>query len=118
MRREYLWNNIKKKKGAYGCNASFTRNGDVMFTSYRDPNLGKTNQVYLKAADFIENFKRYYPKGDFASYVLGYAKEVVNTNDSGEEETTMIGEMGIEKYYDSTLKGEDGYTTYQKDLRG
>ena len=26
--------------------------------------------------------------------------------------------MGIEKYYDSTLKGEDGYTTYQKDLRG
>ena len=30
----------------------------------------------------------------------------------------MTGEMGIEKYYDSTLKGEDGYTTYQKDLRG
>ena len=26
----------------------------------------------------------------------------------------MTGEMGIEKYYDSTLKGEDGYTTYQK----
>ena len=30
----------------------------------------------------------------------------------------MTGEMGIEEYYDSTLRGEDGYTTYQKDLRG
>ena len=55
MRSKYLWNNIRELGGAYGCNASFTRNGDVMFTSYRDPNLGKTNQVYLKAADFIEN---------------------------------------------------------------
>ena len=35
-----------------------------------------------------------------------------------DEETNMTGEMGIEKYYDTTLKGEDGYTTYQKDLRG
>ena len=26
--------------------------------------------------------------------------------------------MGIEKYYDNLLKGEDGYITYQKDLRG
>jgi peptidoglycan glycosyltransferase len=78
----------------------------------------KIEDLNLPGIDFIESFKRYYPKGDFASYVLGYAKEEVNTNDSGEEETTMIGEMGIEKYYDSTLKGEDGYTTYQKDLRG
>ena len=78
----------------------------------------KIEALNLPGIDFIESFKRYYPKGDFASYVLGYAKEEVTTNEDGEEETTMTGEMGIEKYYDSTLKGEDGYTTYQKDLRG
>ena len=78
----------------------------------------KIEALNLPGIDFIESFKRYYPKGDFASYILGYAKEEVTTNDDGEEETTMTGEMGIEKYYDSTLKGEDGYTTYQKDLRG
>ena len=78
----------------------------------------KIEELNLPGIDFVESFKRYYPKGDFASYVLGYAKEEVTTNEDGSEETTMTGEMGIEKYYDSTLKGEDGYTTYQKDLRG
>lgn len=74
----------------------------------------KIEALNLPGIDFIESLKRYYPKGDFASYVLGYAKEEVTTD----EGTTMTGEMGIEKYYDSSLKGEDGYNTYQKDLRG
>ena len=78
----------------------------------------KIEALNLPGIDFVESFKRYYPKGDFASYILGYAKEDVKTLEDGEEETTITGEMGIEKYYDSTLKGEDGYTTYQKDLRG
>ena len=78
----------------------------------------KIEALNLPGIDFIESFKRYYPKGDFASYILGYAKEETKTNEDGEEETTMSGEMGIEKYYDSTLKGKDGYTKYQKDLRG
>ncbi|MBR5370273.1 MAG: penicillin-binding protein [Bacilli bacterium] len=65
----------------------------------------------LPGLDFIESFKRYYPKGNFASYVLGYTK----TND---EDSTTTGEMGIEKQYNDILKGENGYTTYQKDLKG
>ena len=27
----------------------------------------------LDGIDFIENTKRYYPNGDFASYIVGYA---------------------------------------------
>ena len=69
----------------------------------------KIEELNLPGIDFIESYKRYYPKGDFASYVLGYAKDDITTNEEGEEETTIKGEMGIEKYYDSTLKGEDGY---------
>ena len=64
----------------------------------------------LPGLDFIESFKRYYPKGNFASYVLGYTK----TDDEG----ITKGEMGIEKQYNDILKGENGYTTYQKDLKG
>ena len=75
-------------------------------------------KLNLPGIDFIESLKRYYPKGDFASYVLGYAKEETSVDEDGNEVTDMTGEMGIEEYYDSTLKGEDGYTTYQKDLRG
>ncbi|MFQ9514759.1 MAG: insulinase family protein [Eubacterium sp.] len=56
MRCEYLWNNIRVLGGAYGCNCLFNRSGDVMFTSYRDPNLTKTSDTFLNAPDYIRNF--------------------------------------------------------------
>lgn len=71
----------------------------------------KIDDLNLPGLDFYESFKRYYPKGDFASYVVGYAKDK-------EEDGDIKGEMGIEKYYDKLLRGEDGSITYQKDLRG
>lgn len=64
----------------------------------------------LPGIDFIESYKRYYPKGQFASYVIGYAKS--------DDEGSIKGEMGIEKQYDTVLKGQDGSITYQKDLKG
>lgn len=72
----------------------------------------KIENLNLPGLDFIESFKRYYPKGQFASYTIGYAKS------SADDEDTIVGEMGIEKQYDSILKGTDGYITYQKDLKG
>lgn len=66
----------------------------------------------LPGLDFIESFKRYYPKGNFASYTIGY------TRNASDEDSTITGELGIEKQYDKLLKGEDGYITYQKDLKG
>ena len=75
----------------------------------------KIEALDLPGIDFIESFKRYYPKGNFASYTVGYAKTEID-EETGEE--TVVGEMGIEKYYDSILKGEDGYVEYQKDLQG
>ena len=68
------------------------------------------DDLNLPGLDFIESFKRYYPKGDFASYVIGYTK--------ANEDGTVTGEMGIEKQYNEVLKGEDGYRQYQKDLKG
>ncbi len=56
MRCEYLWDNIRVLGGAYGCNAMFSRDGEVAFTSYRDPNLKKTSDVFINAADYTENF--------------------------------------------------------------
>ena len=70
------------------------------------------DDLNLPGLSFYESFKRYYPKGDFASYTIGYTKE------SSDEDATIKGEMGIEKEYNGILKGEDGYTRYQKDLQG
>ena len=70
----------------------------------------KIAKLKLPGIDFIESKKRYYPYGDFASYLIGYAKE----NDDNE----FVGELGIEKYLNDKLKGLDGYTIYQKDRNG
>lgn len=75
----------------------------------------KIELLNLPGIDFIERFQRYYPKGDFASYTVGYAKSKIDESSSTEN---IVGEMGIEKQYDKLLKGEDGYISYQKDLRG
>lgn len=77
----------------------------------------KIEALNLPGLDFIESYQRYYPKGDFMSYTLGYAKNKTITSEEGEKET-IVGEMGLELYYDKILKGEDGYVTYQKDLKG
>ncbi|MEG2028854.1 MAG: penicillin-binding protein [Bacilli bacterium] len=74
----------------------------------------------LSGIDFIEAQKRYYPNGDFASYILGYAKTVgidLN-NDKKDDIEQIVGELGIESKYDDLLKGKDGYIKYQKDRFG
>lgn len=70
----------------------------------------KIDELNLPGIDFIKESKRYYPYGSFASYIIGYAKK----NDDGD----IVGEMGIESYYDEELSGEDGYMKYQKDAYG
>lgn len=67
--------------------------------------------LLLPGIDFTRTSKRYYPNGDFASYIIGYAKKR-----EGSEE--IVGELGIESYCDRYLKGTDGSITYQKDGNG
>lgn len=67
----------------------------------------KIEALELEGIDFIKNSKkRYYTKSTFASYLIGYAKE----NDEGK----IVGELGIEGYYNELLSGENGYTKYLK----
>ena len=61
----------------------------------------------LPGIDFISNSKkRYYSNSTFASYIIGYAKK--------NEEGKLVGELGIEGYFNDILSGTDGYTTYLK----
>ena len=75
----------------------------------------------LPGIDFIENYKRYYPNGDFASYIIGYAKKNEVTNEVDGKKVIsedLVGELGIESHYNKYLKGSNGYTIYQKDRFG
>lgn len=71
---EYLWQSIRVKGGAYGCSASFSRNGDSCFSSYRDPNLEKTNQAYEQCPAYLREFTA--DEREMAKYVIGSVSEL------------------------------------------
>ncbi len=71
------------------------------------------DNLNLQGIDFIKDIKRYYPNGDFASYILGYT---VNKDIDGNNR--IIGELGIEEYYNDELSGKLGFITYEKDKYG
>ncbi|MDD4808836.1 MAG: penicillin-binding transpeptidase domain-containing protein [Bacilli bacterium] len=75
----------------------------------------------LPGIGFIENYKRYYPNGDFASYVIGYARqyeEEVTANNKSKINYKIVGELGIESKYEDILKGTNGYLQYEQDRFG
>jgi Zn-dependent M16 (insulinase) family peptidase len=43
--------------------------GDAYFTSYRDPNLRETNEVYEHVVDYIKNFTA--DERDITKYIIG-----------------------------------------------
>ena len=82
----------------------------------------KIEALDLPGIDFIETKKRYYPNGNFASYIIGYAreKEITYKEEDGDKVTKneITGELGIESEYNDYLKGKDGYLEYQQDRYG
>lgn len=71
---EYLWSNIRVKGGAYGCMSGFKRNGDSYLVSYRDPNLGKTLEVYKGAAEYLRSFKA--DEEEMTKYIIGTVSDM------------------------------------------
>lgn len=66
---DYLWINVRVKGGAYGSMCSFNRSGNVYFTSYRDPNLMETYNIYKEAASYVEQFNA--NERDMTKYIIG-----------------------------------------------
>ncbi len=92
-----------------------TKNAYQVEFGSKGRNISENKKVEIEALalpgiGFSEGSKRYYKNSKMASYIVGYAK----ANDKGE----IVGEMGVEGYYNDILKGTDGYTEYQKDAYG
>ena len=66
---DYLWINVRVKGGAYGCMCSFNRSGNAYLTSYRDPNLLETYEIYKKAPDYVRSFEA--DERDMTKYIIG-----------------------------------------------
>lgn len=69
LNSEYLWKNIREQGGAYGCNCMFGKSGESYFSSYRDPNLRKTNEVFDGVPEYIRNFTT--DERNMTKYIIG-----------------------------------------------
>jgi len=58
LSRGYLWDNVRVVGGAYGGGCSFDPlGGGISFSSYRDPNLQGTLDIYAKTADVLTSLE-------------------------------------------------------------
>ena len=67
----------------------------------------------LPGVEVVAESVRYYPNGNTASHVLGYLGQISESekakyDELGYKSNDMVGQEGIEKVYESTLKGKDG----------
>lgn len=66
---EYLWTNIRVKGGAYGCSSGFSRYGQAYLTSFRDPNLSATLDIYRRIPEYLSQFEA--DEREMTKYILG-----------------------------------------------
>ncbi len=69
LRYDYLWTQVRVLGGAYGCMSQTSKSGDIYFVSYRDPNLERTNQVFLDVVKYLENFDP--TEEELMKYIIG-----------------------------------------------
>ena len=66
---DYLWIKIRVQGGAYGCMSNSSREGDMHFVSYRDPNLKKTLESYDGIPEYLADFD--VDDRDMTKYIIG-----------------------------------------------
>lgn len=67
---DYLWNCIRVTGGAYGVMSSYgPTSGNVAFVSYRDPNVGRTNDAFNGIPEYLRNFEA--DDREILKYIIG-----------------------------------------------
>ena len=71
---DYLWNRLRVMGGAYGGRITLERDGNMIFSSYRDPNLVETLEIYDEAADYLKDFRP--DEREMTKYIIGTVGEL------------------------------------------
>lgn len=66
---DYLWNEVRVKGGAYGCNCVARPSGDLAIASYRDPKPNQSLNVYDTCAEALRDFAE--REDDITKYIIG-----------------------------------------------
>ena len=91
MNYDYLWLNIRVQGGAYACMSGFSRNGDSYLSSYRDPTLRKTNEIFEGIPAYLHDFD--VDERDMTKYIIGTISDMdtpMNPNAKGARSMTAL----------------------------
>jgi Zn-dependent M16 (insulinase) family peptidase len=69
LRYEYLWTRIRIQGGAYGANATFGRNGEMILSTYRDPQLTASLKAFQELPAWLS--KLTLTEREMTKYVIG-----------------------------------------------
>jgi len=95
LRAGYLWERVRVQGGAYGASCAYSRlSGNLVFASYRDPNLSRTLDAYAGVGPYLANL----------------------TMDPSELEKGIIGSIGDMDHY--MLPDAKGFTALARELTG
>lgn len=113
----YLWQHVRVMGGAYGCMCGFSGvDGDVYFTSYRDPNLRNTLQVYENIPEFIKNYTA--DERDITKSIIGTISTLdmpMTPQTKGSRSLSML--LSGVTYEDLIKEREDIINITQEDIR-
>lgn len=81
------------------------------------------NRYLYPSLTVHQNFRRVYPLGKTAAHVLGYVGKINRAKyerfqEYGYSQKSIIGYSGVEEYYDSYLKGDQGGLQIEVNSRG
>ena len=114
---DLIWND----KMIYPKLESGDKIGAKYYIAKRGEILDRNNKILAKNGD--GNIRRVYPYKEAAAHIVGYVKaisqEELNTLKSkGYSKYDTIGQSGLEKVYETRLKGENGGIIFIKDSKG
>jgi len=95
LRAGYLWERVRVQGGAYGASCAYSRlSGNLVFASYRDPNVARTLDAYTGVGPYLAGL----------------------TIDPSELEKSVVGSIGDMDHY--MLPDAKGFTALARELTG
>jgi len=86
---DYLWQRVRVLNGAYGAMIRSNEFGEISLTSYRDPNVLKTLDIYNELGEYISNLD--FNDEELLKFKIGSIKDDSYHNSS-------LGEMAFNNY--------------------
>ncbi|MCY6957264.1 insulinase family protein [Clostridium brassicae] len=105
----YLWNNIRIKGGAYGTSMDLN-NSNVIFSSYRDPNLKETLDIIDGIPEYLSKFDA--SEQEMTNFIIGTIGKMDAANNFI---NSMLGPAGDAMIADSLYISETKQEDMQKE---